>query len=276
MLVAWSAPRRAIRRDTVRHQGRKHMIVENKVVLITGAARGLGREYAVSLAAAGARVVAGDVLDCTATVAAATEAGGQAIGVTLDVTDMDSAAAMAGAALDAYGTIDALVNNAALYGALRGGRFNAIAEAAWDAAMAVNVKGIWNCCKAVVEAMRAAGGGSIVNVASLAATYGMPYALHYTTSKAAVIGLTRGLARELGRDNIRVNALAPSAVLTEGTDEFLGEKRDRALEVIRAGQSIPRTLVPADLTGTVAWLISDASRFVTGQTIAVDGGTVLL
>jgi len=252
------------------------MTVENKVVLITGAARGLGREYAVSLAAAGAKVVAGDVLDCTDTVAAARDAGGQAIGVALNVTVMAQAAAMARAALDAYGQIDALVNNAALYGALRGGRFNAIDEASWDAAMAVNVKGIWNCCKAVVEALRAAGGGSIVNVSSLAATYGMPYALHYTTSKAAVIGLTRGLARELGRDNIRVNALAPSAVLTEGTDEFLGEKRDRALEVIRAGQSIPRTLVPADLTGTVAWLISDASRFVTGQTIAVDGGTVLL
>jgi NAD(P)-dependent dehydrogenase (short-subunit alcohol dehydrogenase family) len=256
--------------------GRKSMTVENKVVLVTGAARGLGREYVVSLAAQGAKLVAGDVLDCAATVAAARNAGGQAIGVALDVTDMSQANAMVRAALDAYGRIDALVNNAALYGALRGGRFNAIAEAAWDAAMAVNVKGIWNCCKAAVDAMRAAGGGSIVNVASLAATYGMPYALHYTTSKAAVIGLTRGLARELGRDNIRVNALAPSAVLTEGTDEFLGEKRDRALEVIRAGQSIPRTLVPADLTGTVAWLISDASRFVTGQTIAVDGGTVML
>jgi NAD(P)-dependent dehydrogenase (short-subunit alcohol dehydrogenase family) len=252
------------------------MTVENKVVLVTGGARGLGREYVVSLAAQGAKLVAGDMLDCAGAVAAAREAGGQAIGVTLDVTDPASATALVRAALDAYGRIDALVNNAALYGALRGGRFNAIAEADWDAAMAVNVKGIWNCCKAVVEALRAGGGGSIVNVASLAATYGMPYALHYTTSKAAVIGLTRGLARELGRDNIRVNALAPSAVLTEGTDEFLGEKRDRALEVIRAGQSIQRTLVPGDLTGTVAWLISDASCFVTGQTIAVDGGTVLL
>jgi len=252
------------------------MTVTGKVVLITGAARGLGRAYASSLAAAGAKIVAGDVLDCAATVAEAQAAGGQAIGVHLDVADIASATAMAQAALAAYGRIDALVNNAALYGALRGGRFNAIAEADWDAAMAVNVKGIWNCCKAVVEAMRAAGGGAIVNVASLAATYGMPYALHYTTSKAAVIGLTRGLARELGRDSIRVNALAPSAVLTEGTDEFLGDKRDRALEVIKAGQSIPRTLVPADLTGTVAWLVSDASRFVTGQTIAVDGGTVLL
>ncbi len=142
-------------------------------------------------------------------------AGNGAISVKLDVTDIASADSMVEMAMEMFGQIDALINNAALYGALRGGRFNLIAEADWDAAMAVNVKGIWNCCKAVVPAMRQSGGGSIINVASLAATYGMPYALHYTTSKAAVIGLTRGLARELGRDNIRVNALAPSAVMTE-------------------------------------------------------------
>jgi 3-oxoacyl-[acyl-carrier protein] reductase len=249
------------------------MSVENKVVLITGAARGLGFEYARSLGAAGARVVAGDVADCRE---AAEAAGNGAISVKLDVVDIASADLMVEMAMETFGQIDALINNAALYGALRGGRFNLIAEADWDAAMAVNVKGIWNCCKAVVPAMRQSGGGSIINVASLAATYGMPYALHYTTSKAAVIGLTRGLARELGRDNIRVNALAPSAVMTEGTVEFLGDKLDRGLEVIRAGQSIQRTLEPADLTGTVEWLISDGSRFVTGQTIAIDGGTVML
>ena len=249
------------------------MSVAGKVVLITGAARGLGFEYARALGGAGARVVAGDLVDCGA---AATAAGNGAIGVRLDVTDIASAEAMAAAAVNAFGRIDALINNAALYGSLRGGRFNAIAETDWDAAMAVNVKGIWNCCKAVVAAMRAAGGGSIVNVASLAATYGMPFALHYTTSKAAVIGMTRGLARELGRDNIRVNALAPSAVMTEGTQEFFGDKLDRALDTIRGNQSLQRTLVPADLVGTVSWLISDASRFVTGQTIAVDGGTVML
>jgi 3-oxoacyl-[acyl-carrier protein] reductase len=100
--------------------------------------------------------------------------------------------------------------------------------------------------------------------------------LHYTTSKAAVIGLTRGLARELGRDRIRVNALAPSAVLTDGTREFFGDKADRALEVIKTGQSIQRNLTPSDLVGAVIWLVSDASRFVTGQTIAIDGGTVML
>jgi p-cumic alcohol dehydrogenase len=249
------------------------MDVANKVVLISGAARGLGFEYARSLGAAGAHIVAGDIAGCGDAVAAA---GNRAIGVALDVTDIASADSMVELALEKFGRIDALINNAALYGTLRGGRFNQIAETDWDAAMAVNVKGIWNCCKAVVPALRQSGGGSIINVASLAATYGMPFALHYTTSKAAVIGLTRGLARELGRDNIRVNALAPSAVMTEGTVEFLGDKLDRGLEVIRAGQSIQRTLEPGDLTGTVMWLISDGSRFVTGQTIAVDGGTVML
>jgi NAD(P)-dependent dehydrogenase (short-subunit alcohol dehydrogenase family) len=196
--------------------------------------------------------------------------------VKLDVADMASCEAMVDAALKKHGRIDGLVNNAALYGSLRGGRFNQIPEHDWDAAMTVNVKGIWNCCKAVVPAMRQAGGGSIVNIASLAATYGMPYGLHYTTSKAAVIGLTRGLARELGRDRIRVNALAPSAVMTEGTREFFGAKLDRALDAIKAGQTIQRNLQPSDLAGTMRWLISDASGFVTGQTIAVDGGTVML
>lgn len=249
------------------------MSVTGKVVLVTGAARGLGLEYARALGQAGAHVVVGDVNDCAEAVAAA---GNGAFGVPLDVTDVVQCDRMVEQAMERFGRVDALINNAALYGSLRGGRFNQIAETDWDAAMAVNVKGIWNCCKAAVPAMRQSGGGSIVNIASLAATYGMPFALHYTTSKAAVIGLTRGLAREVGRDNIRVNAIAPSAVLTEGTVEFLGEKYERGLDVIRSGQTIQRTLEPNDLTGTVMWLIGDGSGFVTGQTIAVDGGTVML
>jgi 3-oxoacyl-[acyl-carrier protein] reductase len=251
------------------------MDVRDKVIAITGAARGLGREFACSLAAAGARVIAADINDCAATLELVTAQNGAGIGVSLDVTDPGSARAMVEAGLKAFGRIDGLVNNAALYGALHGGRFDAIDEAEWDAAMAVNVKGIWNCCKSAVPAMRKTGGGSIVNITSLAATYGLAYAIHYTTSKAAVIGLTRGLARELGRDNIRVNAIAPSAVLTEGTQEFFGAKHAKALEVIAASQSIPRNLVPSDLAGTAIWLLSGASDFVTGQTISVDGGTVM-
>jgi 3-oxoacyl-[acyl-carrier protein] reductase len=250
-------------------------MLDGRVVIITGAARGIGQAYAIRFAGMGAKVVATDVSPCDETMAAIRSAGGEAIALKVDVTDMKSVTAMAEKTVAAYGRIDGLVNNAALYGALRGGKFDAIEEAQWDAAMAVNVKGIWNCCKAVVGPMRAARGGSIVNIASLAATFGMPYALHYTTSKAAVIGLTRGLARELGRDNIRVNSVAPSAVITEGTREFFGAKYDRALDTVRLNQCIQRTLDPNDLVGTVAWLLSDASGFVTGQTISVDGGTVL-
>ena len=148
-------------------------------------------------------------------------------------------------------------------------------EDEWDRTMDVNVKGIWNCCKAVVPHLKTAGGGSIINVASLAATYGLPFALHYTTSKAAVIGMTRALARELGRNEIRVNAIAPTAVLTEGTAEFFGDKTDSAMDVIKGDQSLKRNPTPDDMIGTVMWLASDSSGFVTGQTIAIDGGTVM-
>lgn len=250
-------------------------MLEGRTVIVTGAARGLGRAYAVEAARLGASVVAGDVLDCAGTVAAAEAAGGRAVGARLDVADAAAAEAMAAQAREAFGGADALINNAALYGALTGGRFDQLDEGEWDRAMEVNVKGVWNCCKAVVPLLRDAGGGSIVNVASLAATYGLPFALHYTTSKAAVIGLTRALARELGRDEIRVNAVAPTAVVTEGTAEFFGDKADTALEVIRDGQCLRRNPGPGDIVGTVMWLASDASGFVTGQTIAVDGGTVM-
>ena len=138
--------------------------------------------------------------------------------------------------------------------------------------MAVNVRGVWQCCKACVPAMREGGGGSIINIASLAAVYGMPFGLHYATSKAAVIGMTR----ELGRDWIRVNAIAPSAVLTEGTDDFFGAKKDRLLQAVAAGQSLQKNLTTDDLVGTVLYLASDASGLVTGQTLMVDGGTVFL
>ena len=251
------------------------MSLKGKVVIVTGAARGLGREYAKSLSADGVHVVAADIADCSETLDLMKAGGGKGIAVKLDVADMSSATAMAQATIDTFGRIDGLVNNAALYGALKGGKFDTLSESEWDATMAVNVKGIWNCCKAVAPAMREQGNGSIVNIASLAGTYGAPYFLHYTTSKAAVIGLTRGLAREIGREGIRVNAVAPSAVLTEGTFEFFAHKTDKALERIKSDQTIQRNLEPSDLVGTVFWLLSDASAFVTGQTISVDGGTVM-
>ena len=250
--------------------------LDGKVAIVTGGGRGLGRAYCEALAAEGAAVVAADIRDTAGTVEAVEAAGGKIIGVPLDVADMESCSAMAHAAHAAFGRVDVLVNNAALYGDISGGRFDALADDQWDRVMAVNVKGVWQCCKACVPAMRDAGGGSIVNISSLAAKYGMAYAVDYATSKAAVIGMTRSLARELGRDWIRVNAVAPSAVQTEGTDEFMGEKRDGMMAAIAQGQSLKSNLAPGDMTGTIVYLASDASRFVTGQTIMVDGGTVML
>ncbi|MEI9984312.1 MAG: glucose 1-dehydrogenase [Aliidongia sp.] len=249
------------------------MMLQGKTAIVTGAARGLGRDFVRVLSEAGAKVVAADLNDCAETVAAA---AGEVLAVRLDVTDMASVQAAADAAVERFGGIDILVNNAALYGGMTGGRFEKIDPAEWDLAMGVNVKGIWQCCKAAVPAMRRAGGGSIVNISSVAALYGTPYALHYTTSKAAVIGLTRGLARELGPDGIRVNSIAPSAVLTEGTRQFFGDRLDKSLTHIAGNQAIQRNLMPSDISGAVLWLASDQSAFVTGQTIAVDGGTVLL
>lgn len=252
------------------------MPLERKVAIITGAARGLGRAYALGFARAGSHVVAVDILDCGDTLAAIEAAGGRGLALTCDITNMVAVQSMAERTSKEFGRIDILVNNAALYGALAGSLFEDIAERDWDACMAVNVKGMWHCCKAVVAPMRAVGGGTIINIASLAATYGAPYALHYTTSKAAVIGLTRGLARELGRDNIRVNAIAPAVVEAEGREEPFGERMAQAVQVIMSNQSLRRVLTPNDLVGAVLFLASEASMMVTGQTLAVDGGTVFL
>jgi len=250
--------------------------LSGKVVIVTGAARGLGRAYAEAMAAEGAQVLACDVNSCADTVAAIAADGGEAADAVVDVTDMGTCNAMADAAMQAFGRIDVLVNNAALYGGLKGARFELLEESQWDAVMQVNVKGVWQACKAVVAPMRASGGGSIINISSLGAVYGLPYGLDYVASKAAIIGMTRGMARELGGDNIRVNAVAPSAVMTEGTEEFFGEKFDKAKQVIAAGQLIKRNLETGDLTGTIVYLASDNSAFVTGQTHMVDGGSWFL
>jgi len=247
-----------------------------KTVVVTGGGRGLGRAYCESLAEQGANVVAADIRDTGNTIEAVKSAGGHAIGVHLDVTDPISCNDMANAAIEAYGRIDSLVNNAALYGDISGGRFDQISDSQWDNVMNVNIKGIWNCCRACVPSIRESGGGTIINISSLAATYGMPYALDYAMSQAAVIGMTRSLARELGRDWIRVNAVAPTAVLTEGTEEYMGEKMEKALAVIASNQALSANLEPKDMVGTISFLVSDASKFITGQTIMVDGGTTLL
>lgn len=250
--------------------------LSGKTAIVTGASRGLGQEYAVRLAESGANVACVDVASCAETAAAVEKAGGEALDLKVDVTNLADVEGMAKEVAGKWGRIDVLVNNAALYANLTGGPFETLDEKEWDACMDVNVKGVWNCCKAVVPAMKDQKGGSIINISSLAAVYGLPFSLHYTVSKAAVIGITRGLARELGRHWIRVNTVAPTAVMTEATMTFFGEKKERAAEVIRESQALKRNLETEDLAGTILYLASDASKFVTGQTLMVDGGTTFL
>jgi 3-oxoacyl-[acyl-carrier protein] reductase len=252
------------------------MRFDGKVVVITGAARGLGQEYARQFARCGASVAVSDLRDCAETLAIVEREGAAGLATKTDVTSAESTAAMARAVVEKFGRIDVLVNNAALYGSLHFLPFDKLDEKEWDAAMSVNVKGVWQCCKAVVPAMKEQTSGSIVNVSSLAATYGMPNGLHYTASKAAVIGATRGLARELGRFNIRVNAVAPNIVATEATSEVFRDKLERALEVTLSQQAIRKPLTTEDVVGAVLFLASDLSRLTTGQTLMVDGGTVML
>jgi len=252
------------------------MNFDNKVVIVTGAARGLGQEYARQFARLGARVVACDLRDCSDTLTAVEDEGAKGLALNTDVTSAESTKEMAAATVDAFGGVDILINNAALYGSLTFAPFDKLDESEWDSTMDVNVKGIWQCCKAVVPSMRERKGGAIVNISSLAATYGMPNGLHYTASKAAVIGITRGLAREIGRFNIRVNTVAPNVVNTDATSEVFGDKRDKIVEVTLSQQAVRKPLETEDIVGAVLFLASDMSKLTTGQTLMVDGGTVML
>jgi NAD(P)-dependent dehydrogenase (short-subunit alcohol dehydrogenase family) len=177
---------------------------------------------------------------------------------------------MADEALRVFGRIDVLVNNAAVFATLKPQAFGAIPEAEWDRVMAVNVKGIWNCVKAVAPAMKAQGGGRIVNIASAIAPKGSPYLLHYVVSKGAVITMTRALARELGEFGIAVNALDPGLTLS---DTVLKNPEITAFPAAPVMQSraFKREETPADLEGALIFLASSESAFMTGQTVVVDG-----
>ena len=250
--------------------------MKDKVVIVTGAARGLGQKYSCEFAKAGAKVVFADLNSCKDTEDEINKISNEFLNLSLDVTDFSSCENLAKKTREKFGKIDVLVNNAALYGALKSSRFEDIDSDQWDRAMNVNVKGVWNCCRAVVPIMRDQRSGSIINIASLAALYGMPYAADYSASKAAVLGLTRVIAREVGKDGIRVNSVAPSMVKTDSAKEFLGEKSERGFEIIAKGQILQKTLEVDDIYGTILYLASDQSEFVTGQTMMVDGGSVLL
>ncbi len=248
------------------------MRLKDKVAIVTGGGVGIGRAYCLGLAKEGAKVVVADIQEAEAKkVAGEIERdGGEAFAVAVDVTSIDKTRAMAEAVLRKYGRIDVLVNNAALYSAIKKKPFSEISEEEWDRVMAVNVKGLFLCVQAVYPAMKSQKKGKIINISSGTALGGTPFFLHYVTSKAGVIGFTRALARELGADNISVNAITPGLTISGPQQE--GTLTPEQLLDRRKKRSFQRDQKPDDLVGTVVFLASDDSDFITGQTINVDGG----
>jgi NAD(P)-dependent dehydrogenase (short-subunit alcohol dehydrogenase family) len=242
-------------------------------VLVTGAGRGLGRAFALGFAGRGDEVAAAD-LDESGAAETADLAGG--IAVHMDVSSAASVRDAVERVAQELGGIDVLVNNAGLYAGLQRGPFHELEEDEWDRVMAVNVKGTWLCARACLPAMRAAGGGAIVNVASTTAINGSAGFAHYVASKGAVIALTRAMAREAGPLGIRVNAVAPGLTLTQASREMLeGEGVDPETYALDRG-SLKRPAQPDDVVGAALWLAGEGSAYVTGQTVVVDGGRIFV
>jgi NAD(P)-dependent dehydrogenase (short-subunit alcohol dehydrogenase family) len=238
-----------------------------KVAVVTGAAQGIGNAIAHGLAAEGARIVVADLQQAEA--AAAGFADG--VGLEVDVADEDAVARMANEVTDRCGGIDILVNNAGLYASLPMRPFTEIPLEEWRQVMDVNVASMFLTCRAVVPRMRERGGGAILNVSSGTVFRGVPFVLHYVASKGAVVAMTRALARELGKDGIRVNCVAPGFTMTEGVQEQ--EEVVRALrDVTIAARTIQRDQVPEDVVGAAVFLCTPAADFITGQTMVIDGG----
>ena len=248
-----------------------HDLLTDRTIVITGAATGIGQAFAIGCAAQGANVVVADMNAADETVAAVEAAGGRAIAVRVDVADDASTRAMADAALKRFGRIDGLINNAAYFREVKLTPFEELDPAQWERIFAVNVKGVWQCCKAVLPALREAKGGSIVNIASVVAVAGQPGYLHYVATKGAVLAMTKGLAKECGPHKVRVNVIAPGFVITDAT-------RNRPIEWQQSflkARAISREQRPEDLVGTALYLLSDLAGFVSGQTIVVDGGHIM-
>ncbi len=231
-------------------------------VVVTGAAGGLGRVYCRALAEAGYSVVAADLADPSGV-------EGAALALVVDVTDRASTEQMARETLDRFGRIDALVNNAAYYASIVKKPFEEIEDDEWDRVFHVNVRGTWLCSRAVTPAMKAQGSGKIVNISSMAVPTAPPGFAHYISSKAAIVGLTRALARELGPHNICVNTLTPDYI---AFDRDYDNRQPDMAPMLAAQRAFAREQRPEDMVGTLLYLVGPGSDFVTGQNVWVNGG----
>lgn len=243
------------------------MSLDGKVAIVTGAAQGIGRAIADGLAAEGARIVVADLHD--AETAASRYPGG--LGVTADVADEGEVERLVDETVERCGGVDVLVNNAGLYASLAMRPFTEIPLEEWRRVMDVNVASMFLTCRAVVPVMRERGGGAIVNISSGTPFRGVPFLLHYVTSKGAIVAFTRALAKELGKDEIRVNCVAPGFTLSQGVldnPEVVAKLRDVSV----SARTIQRDQEPDDVVGAVVYLAGPTAGFVTGQTIVIDGG----
>ena len=249
--------------------------LQGRVAIVTGGGSGIGKAIATRLAGDGAAVAIADVqgaAESAAEIARAT--GAKTLGLKVDVSNEADVARMAAETARELGRIDILVNNAAVFSSLELRAFEKIEAAEWRRVMEVNTLGVFLCCRACAPHMRAAGGGRIINLASGAPLKGVPLFLHYISSKGAVIAMTRGLARELGKDRITVNALAPGFTVSENVAKDPAHMRQG--EITRASRAIQRDETPEDLVGAVSFLASDDAAFITGQTLVVDGGSAMI
>jgi 3-oxoacyl-[acyl-carrier protein] reductase len=252
--------------------------LKDKVAIVTGGGHGIGKAYCLGFGRAGACVVAADIDGPAADRVAAEvlrETGAKSTGLRVDVADEESTRRMATVTLGRFGRIDILVNNAAIFATIpmnRGG-IESIDPQEWDRLMAVNLKGLFFCSRAVLPTMRAQKSGKIINISSGTVFSGSPGRIHYVTSKAGVIGFTRTLAREVGNDNILVNAVAPGSTLSEEnpSEEIIRFRQARVQD-----RALKRVQLPQDLVGAVLFLASGLSDFITGQTLSVDGGQAML
>jgi NAD(P)-dependent dehydrogenase (short-subunit alcohol dehydrogenase family) len=241
--------------------------LEGKVAIVTGGAQGIGRAIADQLAADGARIVVADLKG--AEEAAARYADG--VGLTVDVAAEEDVARMTSETVERCGSIDILVNNAGLYASLAMRPFEQIPVAEWRQVMDVNVLSMFLTCRAVVPRMREQGSGRIVNISSGTPFRGVPFLLHYVTSKGAIVAFTRALAKELGSDNVLVNCVAPGFTMSDGVHEH-PEVIEALQQVSVSARTIKRDQVPEDIVGAVAFLCGPGATFITGQTMVIDGG----